>query len=319
MSVPVRLGEYAVLGRIGIGSTAEILLAERRGVRVALKRLHPHLRDDEEVWRAFVGEARLLCLMSHPNIVRVIDLLEDGSETFMVLELVDGPSLAGLQRRATERRIIISVETVLNVVRSVAAALDIVHNARDAETDSPLSMVHRDIAPANVLISRDGRVVLTDFGIVRSRQAKKLGILSSATTTTGMLKGRRAYASPEQVTGGVLDARSDLYSLGVVAWEMLAGRRMHAETNPLSLIEAIVHGTPAPSTSLRAELAQPIAELIDQLIAKQPEARPGSAAEVVARLDAELRARDLAAPTQHFIEALALPSLTAAPAPQSGP
>jgi serine/threonine-protein kinase len=309
MSSQPRLGDYTVLGRIGTGATAEILLAERAGVRVALKRLHPHLRDDADVFRAFMDEARLVSLLQHPGIVRVLDLLEDGDDVFTVLELVDGPSLLGAAKITRERGSLVPLEAVAHVIEAVADALAFVHAARDPRSGEALAVVHRDVAPANLLIDRSGAVKLTDFGIARSRAGKRLGILSADTTRGGVVKGRRGYVAPEQIMGEQLDARADLYSLGVVVWELLAGRRMHEDINALDLIDRILHA-PAPALVLeRSDTPEVLASVIDHLLKKAREDRPANAREVAERMRAWRADRTFVTSSREWVRGLGLPSL----------
>lgn len=315
MAHPERLGGYRVLGRIGRGSTADILLADRAGVRVALKVLHPHLHDNVEVWRAFMDEARLNALLTHRGVVRVLDLLESDGDVFSVLELVDGPSLLGLMKLASDRAAPIPASMVAWVIEEVADALAYAHDARDPGTGTPLGIVHRDVAPANILADRRGAVKLTDFGIARSRPAKALGILSSDTTRGGVVKGRRAYVAPEQLLGEPLDARADLYSLGVVAWELLAGRRMYPETNTFDLVEHIVR-VPAPAVlAARHDVPGGLAALVDALVTKSRDARPPSAAVVRDQVRALRGASTGSEEAARFVTSLGLPSLLNASAP----
>jgi serine/threonine protein kinase len=301
-----RLGDYTVLGRIGMGATAEILLGERGGKRFALKHLHPHLVADADVCASFFDEARLASRLHHERIVAVVDLCEDAGEIFTVLELVDGPSLMAVQKLHARP---LPIDACAHVLASVADALAYVHAATDPATQTPLALVHRDVAPANILIARTGEVKLTDFGIARSRAAKQLGIVSADTTRGGVVKGRRAYVSPEQVKGEQLDSRSDLYSLGVIAWELLAGTRMHPDVNALDLIERIVHHAAAPIASLRSDTPLPIAEVVDALLQKDRARRPSSAGEVRAAVSTWRGDRALQPALQDVVTSLGLPSL----------
>jgi eukaryotic-like serine/threonine-protein kinase len=291
-----RIGPYDILGRIGRGGSADILLAVRDGKRVAIKRLHEHLAEDEIFVRMFLDEARVMSLLLHDNIVRVFDLGEDGSTCYTAMELVDGPALSAVVKLSGA----LPVDVLCAVGACVADALAFVHGARDPDSDVALDLVHRDVAAPNILVSRDGDVKLTDFGVVRSRTARTLGILSSETTKGGVLKGRKSTMSPEQVLGKAIDARADLFSLGVVLWECATGRKLW-NAGALDVVDQIVN-TPAPPL----EAALPIAPLVAQLLEKDRDKRPTTASDVAARLRAHAAPREAIA---QLVQSLNVPSL----------
>lgn len=289
-----RIGPYEILGRIGRGGSADILLAVRDGTRVAIKRLHEHLAEDEIFVRMFLDEARVMSLLPHENIVRVFDLGEDGATCYTAMELVDGPALSAVVKLAGP----LPVDVLCAIGARVADALAFVHGARDPESGAPLELVHRDVAAPNILVSRDGDVKLTDFGVVRSRTARTLGILSSETTKGGVLKGRKRTMSPEQVLGKAIDARADLFSLGVVLWECATGKKLW-DANALDVVDQIVNA-PAPP------LESPIGPLVAQLLEKDRDKRPSTASEVAAQLRAHAAPREAIA---KLVQSLGVPSL----------
>jgi serine/threonine protein kinase len=290
-----RIGPYEILGRIGRrGGSADILLAERGGTRVAIKRLHDHLAEDEIFVRMFLDEARVMSLLPHENIVRVFDLGEDGASCYTAMELVDGPALSAVVKLAGP----LPLDVLCAIGARVADALAFVHNARDPESGAALDLVHRDVAAPNILVSRDGDVKLTDFGVVRSRTARTLGILSSETTKGGVLKGRKSTMSPEQVLGKAIDARADLFSLGVVLWECAMGRKLW-DAGALDVVDQIVNA-PAPA------LDSPIASLVAQLLEKDRDKRPANATEVATELRMHAAPRESLA---KLVQSLGIPSL----------
>ncbi|HEY2365484.1 MAG TPA: serine/threonine-protein kinase, partial [Polyangiaceae bacterium] len=203
--------------RLATGGMAEVYLARRAGPhgfakQVAVKRILPQLASDPDFVAMFVDEARVTGRLQHPNIVSVFDFGEEGGELFMAMEFVDGTTGARLIRAAAARSEDIPLEVSLHVALSVLRGLEYAHTALD-ENGKPLHLVHRDVSPGNVLIDRSGAVKLTDFGIARAAEFERR-------TDVGQLKGKLGYMSPEQVVGRELDARSDLFTLGIVLAEM---------------------------------------------------------------------------------------------------
>ena len=275
-----RIGPYEVIGRIGRGGSADVLLAMTKdGARCVIKRLHDHLAANEGFVRMFLDEARVMSLLPHPSIVRVFDLGEDGASCYTAMELVDGPNLAAVNKLL---RAPMPPDVIIPIGAAVAEALAFVHAAFDPTSGDPLDLVHRDVAAPNILVSRDGDVKLIDFGVVRSQRARSLGIISSEPTRSGVIKGRRSTMSPEQVLGHAVDARADLFSLGVVLWESLAGKKLWTADGALELVDAIVRSEAPPVP--RRDIAPALASLIASMLEKDPDARPQTAVEVATKL-----------------------------------
>src|SRR5690348_6842594 len=199
---------------------AEVYEARRPGPRgfakrVALKRILPQLRMDERLLRMFCAEARVHAALMHPNLVSVLDFGEANGELYLVMEYVDGVPLSEVLRAVAARKRAIDLGPALHIAREVATGLAYAHQYRD-DDDAPLGVVHRDVAPNNILLGRSGEVKLTDFGIVHSAW-------SDVRTAPGELRGKVGYVSPEQAQGQGVEARSDLFSLGVVLAETLLG------------------------------------------------------------------------------------------------
>ena len=230
---PLRLGPYELLRRIATGGMAEVYLARRAGPHgfqkiVAVKRILPQFVRDGDFVAMFVDEARVCARLGHPNIVQVFDFGEQEGELYMAMEYVDGTTGARLIRAAAARGEEIPLDVSLHVTLSVLRALDYAHNARD-DAGKPLHLVHRDVSPGNVLIDRSGAVKLTDFGIARAVEIERR-------TDAGQLKGKLGYMSPEQVTGRELDARSDLFTLGIVFAEMVILRPLFSGGKELDVL-----------------------------------------------------------------------------------
>lgn len=233
---PLMLGPYELLQRIATGGMAEVYLARRAGPRgfqkvVAVKRILPQLSQDAEFVAMFVDEARVCARLAHPNVVQVFDFGEHDGELYMAMEYVDGTTAARLVRAAASRKDDFPLECALYIALSILRGLDYAHNARDAQ-HKPLSLVHRDVSPGNVLIDRSGAVKLTDFGIARAAEIERR-------TDAGQLKGKLGYMSPEQVIGRDLDARSDLFTVGIVLAELVMLRPLFSGPNEIEVLTRI--------------------------------------------------------------------------------
>lgn len=219
-----RCGRYQLLELLGRGGMADVYAACRTDVegpraRFALKLLQRKWSLDPQLRAMFESEARLTTSLEHPNLVRVYETGEHHGLPFMVMEYVDGVSCAKILRTVASRGERVPTGAALMICAEVLEGLIHAHGAKDA-SGTPLGIVHRDVSPGNILISRSGRIKLADFGIARSTQIDHR-------TDPGQVKGKFGYMSPEQVMGDDdLDARSDLFSLGVVLAEMLLGRRL---------------------------------------------------------------------------------------------
>lgn len=233
------IGTYVLERKLGAGGMAEVYLARRSGPRgftkrVAIKRILPELSEDSQLIQMFCDEARVAGTLSHPNIAQVLEFGEHEGEFFIVMEYVDGVSCSTLLRTASGRGERLPVGGSLYIVREVLLALAFAHEATD-ESGRALHIVHRDVSPSNVLVSRVGNVKLIDFGITRS-------LLGERRTVPGELKGKLRYMSPEQILGADVDARSDLFAAGVMLAEMLAGRVLFQGKSDLEILTRISRG-----------------------------------------------------------------------------
>jgi serine/threonine-protein kinase len=251
-----RVGRYEPILAIGTGGMATVYLARAAladGVarEVALKVVHPHLRDSEEAASTLIEEAKLAARIRHPNVVPVREVGRDDAGIFLVMDYVEGATLAELAKTGPLPLPI--------AARILADALAGLHAAHELASDDgrPLDLVHRDFSPQNVLVGADGVTRLTDFGIARA--ASRAGV-----TSAGVVKGKVGYLSPEQGLGKPLDRRSDVWAAGVVAWELLAARRLYTvEDDPMGMILRIVSETPPRLRTVRPELSA----LVDQAVA----------------------------------------------------
>ncbi len=233
---PQKLGPYELIRPIATGGMAEVYLARRAGPHgftktVALKRILPQLARDQDFVSMFIDEARVCAQLSHPNLVQVFDFGEAGGELYMAMEFVDGTNCAKAVRKAAAKSETVPLDAALHVVLSVLRGLEYAHAAVDLD-GVPLGLVHRDVSPGNILMARSGAVKLSDFGIARADDFEPR-------TQEGQLKGKLGYMSPEQVTGGQVDARSDLFTLGIVLAELLIARPLFGTGSELDVLMKI--------------------------------------------------------------------------------
>jgi serine/threonine protein kinase len=270
-------GPYLVLERLGVGGMATVHRAIERGIEglereVALKRLLPHLATNASLVKAFVREARLASLLQHANIAQVFMLGRVGSTYFISMEFVDGYDVRRLLRAARTRVGPPPLGVTLALIRQICDALDYAHT-RAGVDGAPLGLVHRDVTPANLLITRSGHIKVIDFGIAKAQAAH-------LRTATGRVKGKVAYMAPEALQGRELDHRSDLYSLGVVFHELLTARPLFAQKNDFETMLEVQRGEVPRPSSIRPELPRSVDDLVMRALAGEPELRWSSAAEL---------------------------------------
>jgi serine/threonine-protein kinase len=243
----------------------------------AVKRMHPMEAEREEARAMFLEEARLAGLIRHPNVVAVHDVGEDAEGPYLVMDFVEGLSLSNLLIWARDHDQSIPLPVCLRIVRDTADALHAAHELR-AHDGSALHLVHRDVSPQNILLGYDGGVRLTDFGI-----AKALG--QTHHTSTGLLKGKSGYLSPEQLRFKKPDRRSDIFSLGVVLFEVLTGRRLYHGADLTDVAGRILDEPPPDLRTIRGEVPDEVAALVVCMLAKDPAHRPQTGLDVAQRID----------------------------------
>ena len=247
---------------------AEVFLARQTGLEgfdrlCALKRILPHLVASREFVDMFLDEARLAAQLRHPNVVHIYDFGKVDESYFIAMEYVDGVAAGALIERASREPL--PAVLVARIGASACAGLDHAHNLRDVE-GNPLALVHRDVSPPNLLISYEGAIKLVDFGIAKAES-------SIESTRPGVIKGKYAYMSPEQTTGNLLDGRSDVFSLGIVLWELLAGQPAVRRDDPIEGMKMIRDGRIPPITSMRIDTPRELARAIDAALATDPAKR----------------------------------------------
>jgi serine/threonine protein kinase len=284
------LGKYEIVRKIATGGMAEIYLACVRGQAgfekvVVLKRILPHFAEDPRFVQMFLDEARLAATLRHPNIADVYDVVEVDGTLFFTMEYIHGQDVRSIRAATRKRNEMVPLAIALAIVQGTAAALQCAHQKQGADGRS-LGLVHRDVSASNVIVSYDGAVKLLDFGIARANDHQHK-------TQTGTLKGKAPYMSPEQCRGQRLDRRSDLFSLGVMMFELTVGRRPFRGDNDFTIMEQIVHGVaPAPS-SITAGYPAELEAIVMKLLAREPDARYATAEDMLHDLELFLAQHEL--------------------------
>ncbi len=269
---PLFAGRYRLLRPLAKGGMGELYLAiahapEFEGFEkwVAIKRILPHFAQNPDFLAMFLNEARLSAKMDHPNVVRVYDMGRAGDNIYFTMEYLHGRHVGQVLRACRDRGKPLPIEAALAVAIGMCSGLHYAHELRDMD-GSPLSIIHRDISPSNVFLTYSGEVKIVDFGIAKALAATSI-------TRDGARKGKVNYMSPEQCTGAPLDRRSDIYSIGIVLFELLTMTRLFQADNEFGVMNQIVHGeVPAPS-SRRADISPALEAILQRALARDPAAR----------------------------------------------
>lgn len=314
---PIPFGKYRLIRRLGAGGMAEAFLAKTEGPGgfekiLVVKRMLPHIADDENAVAMFHREAKVAALLTHTNVVQIFELGTIEGVHFIAMEYVDGAALDRLARATWDRGKSIPLEAICCAIADASLGLSAAHELCGPD-GKPLGVVHRDVSPDNLIMNREGVTKLLDFGVAKLANAEL--------TRTGAVKGKIPFLAPECIEGGVVEARSDLFALGVSFYWLITGRRPFVASTDHALMRAILVDTPEPPRRLNVHIPDVIDKLVLRLLAKDPRDRPASGVEVHDALAATLATRRAVA-VPFIREALAtgLPKvvgdreLTAAPA-----
>ena len=287
----MQLGRYQVLKQLATGSIADVLLACASGLEgfarhVVIKRIHPELAREERFVSAFLEEARISASLHHQNIVQVHDIGDEGGSIYFAMEYVHGEDCRKLLNKVRERKEMVPLQHVVSIVMATAAGLHYAHDQTKPNGESK-GIVHRDIAPANILIGYDGSVKLVDFGLARAAQR------STNATSSGTLRGKSSYMSPEQCTGKPIDRRTDTFSLGIVLYELLTAQRLFKGSNEFMTMAAIVDGEIPRPSKLRPDVPPALDEIVMHALTRPVEARYQSAEALRESLEAFAVAQEL--------------------------
>ncbi len=298
------ISRYELLGRLGAGGMAEVFLARARGIEdfekiVVLKRIRPDKAGDRHFVAMLRDEARVAAVLEHPNIVHTYDVGIDDTGIFISMEYLHGEDVKSILNRVASVGEVLPIPVALRIVSAAAAGLHYAHERTDS-AGTPLRIVHRDVSPANLLVTTHGDVKLIDFGIAKAGSKKEQ-------TAVGVLKGKVAYMSPEQVRAKPLDRRSDVFSLGILLYELTTMRRPFIAEDYVAVMHKICNEPhPAPSM-VRPDYPPPLAAIVDRALAKDPDARYPTAfmmLEAIERVTRDYRLEVLPGALSRYLEHL---------------
>jgi eukaryotic-like serine/threonine-protein kinase len=312
---------YELLDRIGVGGMAEIFRGKAVAAGgfekpVAIKRILPHLSQDRRFVELLIAEAKVLSLLKHRNIVQIFDVgLGDDGKYFLVMEYVDGKDIGAVQRSLESLRRRVPYDLVLHIGAEICEALDHAHNSRGPD-GRPMGLVHRDVSPSNVLLSRAGEVKLTDFGIAKRAEQDVTG--------AGAVRGKFAYISPEQARNEHLDPRSDVFSVGILLWELFTNRRLFSGLGDLEALRGVREAQITPPSQTDPRLRREIDAIVMTALARDKNRRFASAGELGAQLRAlryalDVTVGDPALELARIVEATVETERENKPIPPSGP
>lgn len=266
-------GKYELIDKIGTGGMAEVYLAKSYGAEglqktLVIKRILPEYAENERFIEMFISEAKIAVQLNHPNIVQIYDFGKVDDDFYLAMEYVEGYDLAQVIGACDKADQPMSVGEAVFVAIEVAKGLHYAHQRKD-EYGQDLSIVHRDISPQNILVSRDGTVKIVDFGIAKAT--------SAAEDSPNVVKGKFSYMSPEQAGGKPVDARSDLFSLGVVLFELVCGRPLFRQTDQQETLSLVKSAVVPDISSLNADIPPQLEHLLYKLLAREPDERHQSA------------------------------------------
>jgi serine/threonine protein kinase len=270
-----------MLKHLATGGMADVLLGRSDGIEgferyVVLKRIRPEHAKDQQFIRMFLDEARVAATLHHQHIVQVHDIGESSGEYFIAMEYLHGEDVRTLLSNASRTRTHVALGFAVAIVSAVAGGLHYAHE-RQGNDKRPLNIVHRDVSPSNILVGYDGSIKIVDFGIAKASMREE--------TRSGNLKGKLAYMSPEQCTGGEVDRRSDVYALGVVLYELATTSRMFKGENDYLVMEQIVKGRVTPPQVRRPNLPAELAEIIMRAVAPERDRRYATADDLRVAID----------------------------------
>jgi eukaryotic-like serine/threonine-protein kinase len=312
---PTVYGKYQLIELLARGGMAEVYKAKAHGVEgfekvLVIKRILPELSENPRFVSMFIDEAKIAVTLTHANIVQVFDLGHAEGTYFIAMEYVAGMDLAAMLKRCHKTGGRMSADLALYVISELAKGLDYLHRRQDGEMRG-LNIVHRDVSPQNVLLSFEGEVKLTDFGIAKTRS------VAQAVTELGVIKGKYAYMSPEQLVGSKLDARTDIFSAGTLLYEALSGQNPFQASSSYDTLQRIKKGVVTPIQELLPELPDEIGRIVHRAMAAQPHERYQSAGELYEDLIQHLYATGRRVSARDLAEHLA--ALRGASGDESGP
>ncbi|WNG25788.1 protein kinase [Cystobacter fuscus] len=312
-----QVGKYQLVRKLAAGGMAEVFLAKAAGPMgfektLVLKRILPQLAQEPAFIQMFLSEAKLAARLTHPHIAQIFDFGEADGAYFLAMEYIDGPSLRTLIKRAVTQGLALPPAVCARLIADACEGLAFAHDFADPDTGEPLGLIHRDISPDNILLSRQGAVKVVDFGIAKAAgQGHK--------TESGVIKGKLAYMPSEQIRARELDRRVDVYALGVVLYELLTGQRPFASDTDAGLMQAILYEQPIPAARLRPELPQPLRRILGKALAREREQRYPDCHALQADLESFIVSAGKPVTTQQVAQLIRATSDTPMPAPTPAP
>ncbi len=279
---PTRFGKYLLLEKLAVGGMAQLYRAKITGIQgfeklIAIKTILPHLAGEKELLTSFIDEAKLAALLHHQNIVQIYDFGTMEDAYFIAMEYLLGKDLRHIFSKSQEKGLPISNEHALYITTQICSGLDYAHTLKDFQ-GKPLNIIHRDISPQNIFITYEGEVKIVDFGIAKAAS-------QSTITQYGMIKGKIAYMSPEQASGQPIDHRSDIFSTGILLYEMVTGKRMFVGSDTLQILAKVSRAEFEPPEVARSGLPIKVYNILNKALMKSPEDRYQSCGEMLADLE----------------------------------
>lgn len=278
---PVQFGKYILLDKIAAGGMAELYRAKITGAKgfeklIAVKKILPHLADEDALISSFIDEAKLAAFLQHQNIVQIYDFGSMGDAYFIAMEYLLGKDLKFVMKKADQADKPLSLENALHITARICDGLYYAHNLKDFH-GNPLNIIHRDIGPHNIFITYDGLVKIIDFGIARAAT-------QNTTTREGLVKGKIAYMSPEQAMGQKIDHQSDIFSIGIVLYELVTKKPMFVG-DTYQIYSKVCKAEFDPPESINKNLPSDLYEVLNKALAREPDQRYQSADEMAVDLD----------------------------------
>jgi serine/threonine protein kinase len=291
-----RLGKYELIERIGVGGMAEVFLARTFGPKgfkkeLCIKRILPHLSANPEFIAMFIDEATLAAKLQHTNIVQIFEFNKIKDEYYIAMEYIDGKNLKEVIKVSQDKGLPLSISQGIYIIGEVLKALHYAHTKKEGEKE--LGIIHRDVSPHNILISFAGEVKLTDFGIAKAKTHASL-------TQNGVLKGKCAYMSPEQAKGERIDHRSDLFSVGIILFELITRKKLFQGDTELEILAKVQRGIIPSLNKIASHISPELQKIITKLLDPNPKTRYNSAWDTLS---------DLTSSKLYFSEALSLSEL----------
>jgi serine/threonine protein kinase len=264
---PISYGRYFLIDKIAVGGMAEVFKAKsfsHGGFEklLVIKRILQHLTENEDFVEMFIDEAKISVELQHPNIVQIYDFGRISENYFIAMECVEGKDVKGLLRKLAERRKVLPMEYAVYIAHEMCKGLDYAHKRTDMQ-GTPLSIVHRDVSPSNILVSYSGEVKVADFGIAKAQ-------ISAYNTKGGVLKGKFEYMSPEQASGTDLNHQSDVFSTGIILHEMLTGRRLFKTNSDIKTLETIKAVDIQPPSELNSGIPKRLDDIVMKAMSLDP-------------------------------------------------